>query len=374
MSSDWWGIVWLFVLLAGNAFFVGAEFAVLAARRSQIEPLAEAGNAAAKTALWAMENATLMLASCQLGITVCSLLILNVSEPAIHHLLQVPLEALGAPEQLTSVLSFVVALALVTFLHVTLGEMVPKNVSFSLPTRSVLLLAPPLVFLSRLSAPLIRVLDGTANAILRAFGVQPKREATSTYTLDQVATIVAESKREGMLQDDSGTLAKAFEFSAKHAADLAVPMEQLVTLPLTVTPRELELAVAREGFSRYVLTTADGSLAGYLHFKDAFSSAGAAFDQPVPASRVRRLARVRGGDDVEDALGLMRNSGRHVAEVEGDDGRVLGVLFLEDIIEELIGEVDDATRRLADPARAVAPKPAPGPAASGAQGPIGEPG
>src|SRR6187551_2036472 len=128
-TSDWWGIAWLVVLLAVNAFFVGAEFAVISARRSQIEPCAEAGSRAARTALWAMEHATLMLATSQLGITIASLLILNVSEPAIHHLLEGPLHLTGLPEDSIGPISFGITLVLVSFLHVVLGEMVPKNLS-----------------------------------------------------------------------------------------------------------------------------------------------------------------------------------------------------------------------------------------------------
>ncbi len=191
--SDWAGIVWLFVLLAVNAFFVGAEFAVISARRSQIEPRAEAGSRSAKTALWAMEHATLMLATSQLGITICSLLILNVSEPAIHHLLEVPLQLTGWPEAVVSTVAFVVTLVLVTFLHVVFGEMVPKNLSFSVPDRAVLLLAPPLVFVARLFRPIIVALNAIANGVLRLFGVEPKSEANSTFTLDEVPTIVEQS-------------------------------------------------------------------------------------------------------------------------------------------------------------------------------------
>ena len=119
--NDWWGIVWLVVLLIVNGFFVGAEFAVISARRSQIEPKAEAGSRAAKTAVGAMEHATLMLAACQLGITVCSLLILNVSEPAIHHLLEVPLSITGWSEEVVGVVAFSIALRIVSFLHVVFG-------------------------------------------------------------------------------------------------------------------------------------------------------------------------------------------------------------------------------------------------------------
>lgn len=343
--SAWWGIVWLVVLLAANAFFVAAEFAVLAARRAQIEPKAEAGNGAARTALWAMEHATLMLACSQLGITVCSLLILNVSEPSIHHLLAGPMARLGLAGGATDAASFIVALLVVSFLHVTLGEMVPKNLSFSRPDSSVLVLAPPLVLVGRAVRPLIRLLDGTANAVLRLVGVEPRSEATSAYTLDQVATIVAESKRAGVLSDDSGTLTNAFEFTTKKAGDLLVRREDLVTLPVGVTPRQVEETVGRHGHSRYVLVDAAGVMRGYLHYKDVIALSGSALDRSVPARSVRRLASVADTAEAEDALTHMRRSGGHLAEVRAADGTVRGVLFLEDILEELIGEVHDAAGR-----------------------------
>ena len=153
--SDLAGIFWLVVLLLGNAFFVGAEFAVMSARRSQIEPLAEAGSKRAKTTLWAMEHVSLMLACAQLGITVCSLLILYVAEPAIHHLLEGPLAWTGLPPEAVSITAFVLTLVGVSYLHVVFGEMVPKNAAFSLPDQAVLLLAPPLVMVSRIFRHLI---------------------------------------------------------------------------------------------------------------------------------------------------------------------------------------------------------------------------
>ncbi|BDZ38711.1 hypothetical protein GCM10025863_13250 [Microbacterium suwonense] len=195
--NDWAGLVWLVVLLLANAFFVGGEFAVISARRSQVEPLAERGSKAATTALYAMEHATLMLATSQLGITICSLLILNVSEPAIHHLLEIPMHAVGWDPAVISVVAFVVTLALVSFLHVVFGEMVPKNLAFSIPDRAVLILAPPLVWVSRVFGPVIHALNGMANAFLRLFRVEPKNEAASTFTIEEVATIVDRSRREG---------------------------------------------------------------------------------------------------------------------------------------------------------------------------------
>jgi len=343
--SDWWGIAWLAILLAINAFFVGAEFAIISARRSQIEPLAESGSRSAKTALWAMEHATLMLAASQLGITVCSLLILNVSEPAIHHLIEQPLHLVGLSEDLVGIVSFVVALLLVSFLHVILGEMVPKNLSFSVPERAVLLLAPPLVFIARIFRPIIVALNATANGALRLVNIEPKSEANSVFTVDEVANIVAQSTREGILTDSTGALNAAFEFTTKKAQDVAVGMADLVTLPEEATPADVERAVAQNGFSRYVLVNSSGDPTGYVHLKDVIDLDGDEFTEPVPPKRIRQLISIYRATDLEDVLATMRRSGVHVARVFDEDGNTKGVLFLEDIIEELVGEVQDATRR-----------------------------
>ncbi|MFB0836164.1 hemolysin family protein [Arthrobacter halodurans] len=344
MSEYLPGIIWLVVLLIVNAFFVGAEFAVISARRSQIEPKAEAGSKAAKTTLWAMEHATLMLATSQLGITVCSLVILNVSEPAIHHLLEIPLGLTSLSAEAIGVIAFITALLLVTFLHVVIGEMVPKNISFSVPTRAALILAPPLVVVARIFNPVIWTLNSIANGVLRLFKVEPKDEATSAYTLDEVATIVEQSTRTGTLTDASGTLTAAFEFTTKTVADVEVPIAEMVLLPVSATPADIQRAVSEHGYSRYILTNDDGDPTGYLHLKDVMDlTARETFALPVPAKRIRRLASAFRGSELEDALARMRRSGAHVARVFDADGTTTGVLFLEDIIEELVGEVQDAT-------------------------------
>ncbi|MDO4240921.1 MAG: hemolysin family protein [Microbacteriaceae bacterium] len=345
MSNDTAGIVWLFVLLGFNAFFVGAEFAVISARRSQIEPRAEAGSKAAKTALWAMEHATLMLATCQLGITVCSLLILNVSEPAIHHLLEEPLHHLGISHDVVTVAAFVITLLLVSYLHVVFGEMVPKNAAFSLPDRAVLLLAPPLVLISKLLKPLIWVMNALANGVLRLFRVEPKDEANSTFTIEEVESIVANSMREGVLEDRSGAVSAAVEFTNKQALDLVVPRAELVTLAENATPLDVEAAVTRHGFSRYIIESESGDLRGYVHIKDLLRVHEDRLSQPIQAKRVRAMMTVTAHTDLEDVLAKMQKQGTHLARVYSDAGIEMGVLFLEDIIEELVGEVHDATTR-----------------------------
>lgn len=344
--NDWWGILWLVILLLVNAFFVAAEFAVISARRSQIEPRAEAGGRAAKTTIRAMEHATMMLATSQLGITVCSLLILNVSEPAIHHLVEGPLGLTGWAEEVIATISFVIALVVVSFLHVVIGEMVPKNLSFSVPDRAALILAPPLVFVSTIFRPIIVALNASANGVVRLFGVQPRNEANSAFTVDEVANIVAQSKKAGVLTDDIGALNAAFEFSAKKVKDVAVGMAELVSLSEAVTPAEVERAVAQHGFSRYALVNEAGEPTGYLHLKDVIDLEEThEFNEPVPPKRIRQLISIYRETDLEDALAAMRRSGVHLARVFDEQGGARGVLFLEDIIEELVGEVQDATRR-----------------------------
>ncbi len=348
--NDWAGIAWLVVLLAFNAFFVGAEFAVISARRSQIEPLAEKGSKTAATALYAMEHATLMLATSQLGITICSLLILNVSEPAIHHLLQAPLGLTGWSDAVIGGVAFAIALIVVSYLHVVFGEMIPKNLAFSLPDRAVLLLATPLVWTSKILYPVIVALNWIANHIVRLFRVEPKDEAASTFTLDEVATIVNQSRIEGVLDDASGAVTAALEFTDKKARDVAVPLSDLVTLPETTTPDEIERAVAKHGFSRYVIVDAEGAPVGYVHLKDVLRAAeGAGAEEkvaaPIRPKRIHHMVPVAETTDLEDALALMRRTSRHLAQVRNAAGETTAVLFLEDIIEELVGEVHDATRR-----------------------------
>ncbi|MCU1418304.1 MAG: HlyC/CorC family transporter [Schumannella sp.] len=342
---DWAGIAWLAVLLVVNAFFVGAEFSVISARRSQIEPRAEAGSRAAKTAIWAMEHVTLMLATCQLGVTIASLLILNVSEPAIHQLLEIPLELTHLPEQVLGTIAFIITLIVVSFLHAVLGEMVPKNLSFALPDRLLLLLAPPLVGIATVFRPVIVALNVTTDGLLRLFRVEPKNEANSAFTVDEVATIVATSTREGVLTDTTGTLSNAFEFTEKTVRDVAVAMSALVTLPEDAAPADVERSVAQHGFSRYVLVDAEGEPTGYVHLKDVIDLDDDEYDDPVPPKRIRQLISVFRDAELEDALATLRRSGSHVARVFDESGGTRGVLFLEDIIEELVGEVQDATRR-----------------------------
>lgn len=340
-------MLWIsLLLLAGNAYFVGAEFAVMAARRSQLEPLAEQGSKRAARSLEALENVASLLACSQLGITVCSVLLGAVAEDAIHHLIAGPLEATGLPSGLTHVVSLLLALFVVVYFHVVLGEMVPKNLAIAGPDRAALLLAPSLLRITKALRPLIRVLESVSKGIVRKMGIEPQDEVASTFSTEEVEMIVEESHREGLLEtEQERRVREALEFTDKLAQDVAVPLGDLVTLRLGSTPADVDALVAKHGFSRFPVTSVRGDLGGYIHLKDVLYAQDEAYTEPIPPRRVRPLATVRPKDEVEDVLVTMQHSGAHLARVVGDDGETSGVVFLEDVLEELVGEVADATQR-----------------------------
>jgi len=343
MSDSWMGLIWFAVLLVANAFFVGAEFAVLSARRAQIEPRADAGSKPAKITIKAMESVSLMLATAQLGITLCSLAILLIVEPSIHDLLKPLMVAL--PYEVGYAVSFAIALVAVTFMHVVFGEMVPKNIAFSIPERAALVLAPLLYLFAQFVRPIVLTLNAIANGVLRLLKIEIRDEAFNAYTLDQVEDIVEHSTREGVLNDSSGALSNAFEFTEKKVRDISVALDNLVAFNESVTPREIEQAVAKHGFSRYPLTSDSNEIVGYVHLKDVIDLRDDEVDDPIPAKRIRTLISLPASMELEDALASMKRVGAHMARSFDRSGKLVGVLFLEDILEELVGEVQDATQR-----------------------------
>ena len=334
------------VLLLLNAFFVGAEFAAMAARRSTLEPLAAAGSRRAQVCLDALEQMGSLLACAQLGITVCSVLLGAISESALHHALEPVVHHLGLPEGVTDGLALALALLIVVYLHVVVGEMIPKNLALAGPERAALVLVPVLLFLTRTLRPVISVMETLAKALVRLFGVEPKDEITSAFTVEEVEHILAESRHEGLIEEGQhGLVGAALEFSDKDAVDVAVPLSELVTLPLTATPDDVERLVAKRGFSRYPLLDRSGQLSGYLHLKDVLYADDTERDIAVPVKRVRKLATVQAADEVEEVLRTMQRTGSHLARVVDPEGTDIGVVFLEDVIEELVGEVTDASQR-----------------------------
>ncbi|MGJ6980726.1 hemolysin family protein [Aestuariimicrobium soli] len=331
------------VLLALNAFFVGAEFALISARRTQIEPRALAGSRAARTTLRAMENVSQVMAGAQLGITICSLGLGAVGEPAVAHLLERVFESLHVPHDLVHPISFVIALVVVVYLHVVLGEMVPKNIALAGPERSALVLGPPMMGLVTVLKPLIVVLNATANLVLRLLRVEPKDEVSSAFTREEVAVMVEESRGEGLLADDEyDRLAGALGFTERTISAVLLPLDDLATVERGCTAVEVEDLCARTGFSRFPVRSGGGDLLGYLHVKDVLETDPQRRGRVVDDKWIRPFATVRATDVLHDGLETLQRKGAHLARVVDDEGETIGLATLEDVLEELVGEIRDA--------------------------------
>lgn len=318
-----------------NAFFVGAEFALISVRRSQIDPHAQQGDRRARSVLWALEHLSALLAAAQLGITLCTLVLGAVAEPAIAHLLEPFFHVVGLPLGLVHPVSFVIALTVATYLHMLFGEMVPKNVALAEPVRTVLLLGPPLVALARTLRPVIFGVNSLANGLLKLMRVEPKGEVAATFSDAELARMVSDSSEAGLLDDRSTErLRDALELGRRRVRDVVLPMDQVVKAQLGVTPEELEQLAARTGFSRFPVVDDSGRILGYLHVKDALDARPR--DVPFRPDQLRPIPRVRSHTPLDDVLTAMRDSRTHLAAVIAADGRLEGLVTMEDVLRELV--------------------------------------
>lgn len=332
------------VLLVLNGFFVAVEFGLVGARRTKIEPLAEAGSRRAKLALAAMGDLNTQLAGAQLGITMASLGIGFVAEPALADGLQgIFHDRIGMSEGVAHTVAFIIALTIVVFMHMVIGEMVPKNATLSDPDRTLLLLAVPNDVYLKVFRPIVWALNALSNQGMRMFGVEPRDEFTSAHTADELAVMLAESRGEGLIEEFSHNLMTGvLDFGGRDAASVMVPADELVTLPRTATVAEVERAVIDSGHSRIPITDHDiDTVLGFIHSKDLLTLPESAYGQPVPLGLVRRMLMVPRTRSLEDLLLSMRKSRVHLALVIEDNRTTAGLVTLEDLLEELVGEILD---------------------------------
>jgi CBS domain containing-hemolysin-like protein len=340
------GITIAILLLAANAFFVGAEFALVSARRDRLEAMVESGVDRARTVMRAAENTSLMMAGAQLGITLCTIGLGALGEPTVEHYLELVLHPLGLPEAVLHAVAFAVALVVVSILHIVLGEMVTKNIAIAAPERTAVWLTPVLVGWVTMIRPVISLLNLAANAVLRLLKVVPKDEIESAHTPEELADLIADSRREGLLDPaEHRRLTQTLSSAERTVAEVLVPLERVETVPHPPTVGDLEAAVARTGFSRYPVRMPDGRLNGYLHVKDVLDQADADPATPVPYHRVRGLPEVPVDSRLDEALAALRRARSHVAKAVSADRTVLGIVALEDLVEEYVGTVRDGTHR-----------------------------
>ena len=321
--------------LLGNAFFAGAQFALITARRDQIEPLAKSGNRAACTTLAQIRDLARMLAGSQLGIAACSLGLGAVAEPAIAHLLENGLDAVRLPADLLHPIAFLFALALVSFCHMVLGEMVPKNLALAGPVDAALILGPPMAAWVWVTRPILLVINALANALLKLIKVEPA---------DELTDVIAESAVGGLLDTtDQQRLTRALALSQRTVRDITIAWRQVATATDTTTARELELLAATTGYSRFPVR-AGKQVLGYLHAKDVLDIAAADYDKTLPSRSCRPMVDIDAKVPLTETLAAMQQAGSHLGHVT-TDGNSDGVITMEDVLSQLIGDTNDSKHR-----------------------------
>ena len=353
--GDLWGVLLAIALLLANGFFVGAEFALISARRDRLEALEAQGKRRARMVIEAGEQLSMMLAAAQLGITICSILLGRVGEPAIAHLIERPMGALGMPDELMHPIGFTLALGIVVVLHILIGEMVPKNIALAGPERVALLLTPAHLAWIKVARPLIWFYNVCANLTLRAMRIEPKDELSSTVSAIELSEMIGESRSEGLIdEEEHRRLTQALETAGRTVGDVLIPLDKARCVPLVgngVTLGSIEQAVTETGYSRYPVRGQDGSLAGYLHLKDVLDEIADEAVGPetvIARSEIRPLPRIGDRTPLNEALARMRRARSHLAEVSDAAGTVAGVVALEDLVEEFVGTVRDGTHLITD--------------------------
>jgi CBS domain containing-hemolysin-like protein len=325
--------VGILALLLANGFFVGAEFALISARRTQIEPLAQAGSGRARAVLSAMESMPTMLAGAQFGVTVASLALGAMGEPAVAHTLEPLFRAVGLPADLLHPVSFAFALTLVVAGHIILGEMVPKNLALSAPERAVLWAVPLLLAFVRLTRPILAVIRSMSDLILRLLRIPPIDEARTVYTAGELPALIDESREYRLLdQDEHERMTAMLALHAQPVRAVTLPLAEVVAVPAGTTAAQLQDYAGRYGHSRFpVRGQRPDRLTGYLHILDALGDHPA--EEPLP---VRPLPRIPAETTLAEVLAAMRARRAQLVAVVEPGGTALGVATLDDVLSGLL--------------------------------------
>jgi putative hemolysin len=328
-------ILAVLLLVAGNAFFVAAEYALVTARRTRLLELAAAGNTRARIALRIMDDPVRFIGTVQLGITAFSIALGAVGEPLIEHFFD---------PYLATTISFILAFALVTYLHVTLGELVPKAVALTKNEATALWVALPVEAFYVVTYPLVWFLQESANAFTRLFGIEPAPAGVVAHTEEDIRHIVAAAEETGAIEEaEEEMVYKVFDFADKEVHEVMVPRPEVVALSIDLPSHEALAAVIDSPYTRYpVYRGSLDELEGVLHVRDLFK---ALYDQGIEnvdlAALVRPSYMVPETKDLAAMLGEFRRANQHMALVVDEYGAFQGIVTLEDLLEEIVGEIED---------------------------------
>ncbi len=339
-----WALVAMLFLLVINGLFVAAEFAYVASRPSRLKSLADGGDKRAMAAMEGLKETSMMLAAAQLGITMASLALGAIAEPALAHAIELAFEPLASiPEGLAHTLAFVIALTIVVFLHMVIGEMAPKNIAITEPERTLIAIRLPFSLFVLLLRPLILLLNAISNGGVRLLGIEPQNEMSEVRTAAQIRNLVTRAAGQGLLEEtDRQLLSGAAAFSERDAASVMLSRTEMVALGIDTTPADIEQLVVETGHSRFPIYRNDlDDVIGFFHAKDLLKIPAARRRKPLERKWVRKVLVVPENRPIQSLLIDMRRGRMHFALVIDEYGGTSGIVTLEDVLEELVGDIHD---------------------------------
>lgn len=347
------GLIAVFALVFMNGFFVAAEFALVGARRTRIEQLADAGHSGARVAALAIEHLDNYIAATQLGITLASLALGWIGEPAVAHLFEPVLDLLLPEETLDRVghtITIAIGFALVTMLHIVLGELAPKSIALQRPEGTALIISRPTTLFLRLFRPVIYIMNGVGNAVVRLLGFEPASGHERVHSAEELGMLVRSAHEAGLLEDrEELLLQRVFDFRDIHIREVMQPRVEVDAIPMDIPLSELLERVSTGPYSRYpVYKDSIDKVVGILHTKDLLDlivhNPELLNDRDVPldvSPVLRTPLYFPAMASVDRVLDQMQRSQTHVTIVIDEFGGMAGIATMEDILEELVGEVQD---------------------------------
>lgn len=334
-------LVAIFIFL--TAFFVGAEFAILKVRMSRIDQLIAEGNKKAVLAKKVSGDLDFYLSACQLGITLTALIVASLGEPIVESLLAPVFDYLNMSEALATGLSYAIALTVVTFLHVVLGELMPKTLAIQYADKMTLLLAPPLYWFGKVAKPFITALNGSARLLLKAFGVQPAGHS-EVYSEEELKMIVTQSYEGGEInQTELSYLENIFAFDSRHLADIMIPRENMVMLEKQQTLEQMVTVIEEYEYTRYPvmdMTKKKNDVIGLINTKEMLTDIAAGRSNDVK-SFIHEVPRFKQTTPIKEVFLKMQQTRKHMAVVTDGKGVIIGLVTMEDILTEIVGDIHD---------------------------------
>lgn len=337
-------VIAVIVLVLLNGFFVAAEYAFVSIRRTRVQELVDSGDRRARLVKSALDDINKYISTAQVGVTMCSLAIGWLGEPAIAAGISSPLHRLGLGPSAIHTIAFIIAFLVITYLHVVVGELGPKYLALQASERVALATVRPMILIRRMMSPLVYVLNSSSEVLFRAVGISRAPGMHLIHSEEELKMLVSQSSKGGVLEDsEQEMLYNVFDFADTNVAEVMVPRPDIVAFDVSIPPSELLQRIVEQPYTRYpVYRGAMDDVVGILHVRDLFNSAETNGKDRIRLESLLRPAHVvPESKSLAGLLGDFRRSKSHLALVVDEYGSLAGIVTLEDLIEEIVGEIDD---------------------------------